>query len=272
MSESSSSVSEGDRDAGGGSSIELSVPITDDSLFKYGATSPILNVLSDNPDLKLSIRQLASLVDYTPRSTRDAVAVLEANNLVVLHQEENAKRAQINRSKLSKAEDPILSIPQTEFQFPVRLAKRLLEEELGDLLGILLFGSVARGEADRTSDIDLWVLVEDDGAEQQHTVNKLASELGEVSIPAAVPGRAITENSDTVAEESPQLDVPEWDQLERSIAPEQGQRYNFEFIVETPATILSQQDRVDEELFVEGITLVESEELRRVKRVVLNDD
>ena len=48
---------------------------------------------------------------------------------------------------------------------------------------------------------------------------------------------------------------------------------SFELIVETPASILGQSDRVaPEKLFGEGITLRSTETLERVKREVITDE
>lgn len=45
------------------------------------------------------------------------------------------------------------------------------------MVGIVLYGSVARGDADRRSDIDLWVLVEDSRMENQRTANHVRQAL-----------------------------------------------------------------------------------------------
>jgi len=45
----------------------------------------------------------------------------------------------------------------------VREAIDALVGRLNDILDVLVYGSVARGEADRQSDVDIWVLVREDG-------------------------------------------------------------------------------------------------------------
>ncbi|ELZ76295.1 nucleotidyltransferase [Haloferax gibbonsii ATCC 33959] len=72
-----------------------------------------------------------------------------------------------------------LQIPQSEFQPPVRTATNELVENLDGVIGILLYGSVARGNADRLSDIDLWVLVEEDRMANQRTANRVRQDLEE---------------------------------------------------------------------------------------------
>jgi predicted nucleotidyltransferase len=95
---------------------------------------------------------------------------------------------------------------------------------------VLVFGSVARGRADRQSDIDLWVLAGD--RVEQHRANEVAKELGQ-------------ERFD-------------------------GDRYEFQILVETPETARSHGDRL-EDVFTDAITLVDSNVLREVKREVMGD-
>jgi predicted nucleotidyltransferase len=60
---------------------------------------------------------------------------------------------------------------------PVREAVDELRTELESIVGIALYGSVARGGADRRSDIDLWVLVEEDRMVAQRAANEVRQEL-----------------------------------------------------------------------------------------------
>ncbi|SFS66893.1 nucleotidyltransferase domain-containing protein [Halostagnicola kamekurae] len=250
-----------------GSSVELALPIRDGNLFKHTASSYILNFLSDNPDIHLSVRQLATVTPRTERAVLEAVNTLEANNLIRTFSEGNSRRVQINRDRLNRADDPILSIPQPEFQTPARIALQYLKQELEDIRGVVLFGSTARGEGDRTSDLDLWVLVGGDHMNQRHRANKLGKHLGELRIPSSI-GVSNAENADVAAN---------WEaikeRLESDDVPPSAERYSFEIIVETPQSILNQSERVDvEKLFGEGITLETSETLEQVKLEVLSDE
>jgi hypothetical protein len=65
-----------------GSSIGLALPIRDSDLFKHSASTHVLNFLSDNPDINVSIRQLSTVTPLSERATREAVNVLEANDIV----------------------------------------------------------------------------------------------------------------------------------------------------------------------------------------------
>ncbi|MBX0297918.1 nucleotidyltransferase domain-containing protein [Halomicroarcula sp. F27] len=105
--------------------------------------------------------------------------VLSANNLVVESTESNQRLIQINRQRLSIPDEPILRIPQSEYHHPVKTAVTKLRENISDVVGIILYGSVARGDADRRSDIDLWVLTRTGRAESQREANAIARDLEE---------------------------------------------------------------------------------------------
>lgn len=251
-----------------GASVELALPIRNSELFKHSASTYILNFLSDNPDINVSIRQLSTVTPLSERATREAVDVLEANELIETFHKGNARRVTINRARLDKPDDPIRSIPQSHFQTPVRVAKHYIEDELSDLKGIILFGSVARGDADRQSDIDLWVLVGTDHMQQRHDANKLAQHLDGLQIP---PSIALSDATNADFDD-------EWGTIKETLEADDqnlasAQRYSFEILVETPQSIINQVDQVDaEKLFGEGITLQSTETLKRIKQEVLSDE
>ncbi|MFC7078325.1 nucleotidyltransferase domain-containing protein [Haloarcula halophila] len=162
-----------------GTSISLSIPPSDPSLFKHKATSDILLFLTNHRLSDFSLRELAAQVDHSPQTVRRAVDVLSANDLVVESSESNQRLVQINRQRLSVPDDPILRIPQAEYHQPVKAAVTKLRENISDVVGIILYGSVARGDADRRSDIDLWVLTRSGRAESQREANAVARDLEE---------------------------------------------------------------------------------------------
>lgn len=86
--------------------------------------------------------------------------------------------AGINQDRVTKPADPILGIPQEAFRKPVReFLERIKKEYSETLVGVILFGSVARGEADRASDIDIQVIVETEKLPVQRTLQKLRKEI-----------------------------------------------------------------------------------------------
>lgn len=218
-------------DGGGQSTIGLPVPAPDPDLFRHKATDDVLRLLLDNPYERVTIRELARLTDNSPQSVKRAVDVLEANRVIVTEVDGNRRLVGINRERVSKPDDPVLRIPQPEYHPPVRAALDRLREELDGVEGVLVFGSVARGRADRQSDVDLWVLV-GDRAGQQHRANEIATELGR-------------ERFD-------------------------GERYEFQILVESVESARGHGSRL-EDVFADAITLLDGDDLRDLKRAVVSD-
>ena len=163
-----------------GASISLSIPTSDPDLFKHKATNDVLLFLTNHGFSEFSLRELATQIDHSHQSVRRAVNVLSSNDLVTESLESNRRLVQINRQRLSIPDDPILRIPQLEYHQPVKAAVTELRENISDVVGIILYGSVARGEADRRSDIDLWVLTRYGRAESQREANTIARDLEEM--------------------------------------------------------------------------------------------
>jgi len=161
----------------GGSKIVLDVPAQDTNLFKSQAVHEVLSFLSRYHTSEFSITELTDAVDYSQPTISKAIDILAVNDLVTDHREGNTRLVQINRERLLHPDDPFLQIPQAEFHTPVRTAVDELVEQLDDIVGIVLYGSVARGDADRRSDIDLWVLVEEDRMANQRTANRIRQDL-----------------------------------------------------------------------------------------------
>ena len=157
--------------------VGLPIPTPDPNLFRHTATDDLLQLLLDTPYEQFTIRGLSRLTDNAAQSVKRAVDVLEANGLVVVEAEGNRRLVGINRTRVTKPDDSVLGIPQPEFQGPVRAALDRIRDELAEVHGVLVFGSVARGQADRRSDIDLWVLAGDRA--DQHRANELAKALGQ---------------------------------------------------------------------------------------------
>jgi predicted nucleotidyltransferase len=216
---------------GEGATITLAVPALDANLYRYEATNPVLHFLVDNPYANQTIRELSRLTDYSHPAVKNAVDVLAANDIIHVEAEGNQKQISINRSRITKPNDPILMVPQSEFHAPVREAVGQLRDTLNDIKGIIVFGSVARGTADRQSDIDLWVLVQDDRGTNQRQANEIATTLGD--------------------------------------EPFDGDRYEFQILVESARSALSVGDRLTE-ILISGITVVDTQTLRRFKQEVFS--
>jgi predicted nucleotidyltransferase len=162
-----------------GISISIPVPAQDANIFTHKATDDVLLFLSRHRFNEYSIGTVADRVGHPKQSVRRAVDMLTANDLIKESPEGNRRLIRINRDRLTVPDDPFLRIPQSEFHDPVRTAVDELTSVLDDVIGIVLFGSVARGEADRRSDIDLWVLVRKNRAANQRAANTVERDLEE---------------------------------------------------------------------------------------------
>ncbi len=160
-----------------GVSISVPVPAKEPMLYGKKASDDILLFLSRHRYDRFAQRELARRVEYPESTVRRTVDVLAENELVIHEYDGNRKLVGINRKRLSFPDDPILRIPQEEFQDPVAEAVEAITTRLGSVIGVVLYGSVARGEADRRSDIDLWVAVREDRAANQREANVIEKDL-----------------------------------------------------------------------------------------------
>ena len=244
--------------------LALPVPIRDGNLFKHSATADILHLLSQYPFSQYTHRELARRTDHNVNSIRSAVSVLEANDLVTVSQEGNARPVSINRTRLNRPENPVLSVPQEEFQLPVQVVVEAIHRELNGVRGIFLFGSVAQGTADRQSDIDLWILVENDRLQAQQQANQLSKRLSETVFPTThtlqTPDLAAV--TDLPSDADPVACLPE---------TAHGDRFEFEILVETPESIVNRADERMTEILTEGIVLYRTETLTEVVDTVIED-
>lgn len=215
----------------GGAYIRLPVPLGTPEAFRHGATADILHLLIDNPDRDFTNRELHRITEHGLGGVNAAVNVLDALGVVDVDRSGRANAVRINPDMLVKPDDPLTMIPQSEYQAPVREILSQLEERLGENVAVVLFGSVARGTADRTSDIDLFVVVEDNRMEAQREAHGVEQEIGD-------------------------------DQFD-------GDRYEPHIIVETAASAAT-HDRI-EEILAEGLTLRATPALTEVKEEVFDN-
>ena len=216
-----------------GLQILLDIPSRTNDLFGSAATDEILSFLSRNHTEEFSISDLVEAVDYSQPSISKAVTTLSENDLVVERREGNTRWVQINHDRLHVPDDPYLQIPQSEFQEPVRAAVAELCDELNGVIGIVLYGSVARGEADRRSDIDIWVLVDEDRMANQRAANRVKQLL-----------------------EDKQFD---------------GGRYEYEIDVEAIQAVPKYVSEI-EEVLGDGIVVHETEQFQTVRNMIFHGD
>ena len=213
-----------------GSYVRLPVPLGDPDAFRYGATADILHILVDNPERGFTNRELHRVTGKGMSSVNAAVDTLETLGVITVDQSGRANAVRMDAEMLVKADDPVTTIPQSEYHAPVRAILTSLEKRIGDDVGVVLFGSVARGTADRTSDIDLVVVVDEERMHAQREAHT----------------------------------------VEQEIADEQfdGDRYEAHIIVE-PKGSAENHDRISE-ILTEGLTLRDSQALDAVKQGVMS--
>jgi predicted nucleotidyltransferase len=199
----------------------------------------VLELLIRNPFRGFSVRQLRDVTDNGSKTTTRAVDLLQQLELVRVDETGRSKRVRLNRERATIPDEPLFALPQDEFREPVRAFAERAREAVPSFSALVLFGSVARGEADRRSDVDVWILVDDDDAllRARRAATDIATDLGEQRF------------------------------------GDEGHRYEFEVLVESAESAVSHVDAEDgiEEVLTEGVVIEDSDLLGRVKDVVLGD-
>ncbi|QLH76371.1 nucleotidyltransferase domain-containing protein [Halosimplex rubrum] len=213
-----------------GAYVRLPVPLGDTDAFRHGATGDVLHVLVDNPERTFTNRGLHRVTGRGLGGVNAAVDTLEALGVVDVDRSGRANAVRADPEMLVTPDDPVTVVPQSEFHAPIRAVLSRLDARIGEPIGVVLFGSVARGDADRTSDIDLFVVVEDGRMDAQRAAHD----------------------------------------IERAMADERidGERYEPHIVVETRESAPG-HDRIDDVL-TEGVTLRETPALDAVKREVFD--
>lgn len=157
--------------------IELPLPVTEPAAFTHTATAEILHVLAENPGEAFSNRELHRLTGRGLGNVNAAVESLGALGLVRIQKDGRANQVRIDDDALVRPSDPVTIIPQSAYHQPVREILTLMDDRLDTEVGVVLFGSVARGDADRASDIDLFVVVPDDRMQAQHAAHEIEDEV-----------------------------------------------------------------------------------------------
>lgn len=223
-------ITESDRN---GTGVFVSVPLPSERIFRYAAMDDILGLLVRNPHQEFRVRQLREITGHGGKTVSNALGLLQELDLVSTTHRGKSKLVRVNRDRLEKPDDPILAIPQEEFRDPIRTYLLELEDRELDTAGVVLFGSVARGRADRTSDVDVLIVVGDDPTTARREVQAARQ-----------------------AVESRRFD---------------GERYEFQVLVESVESARQYGPKLHE-IFAEGIVLFGSDRLETVKREVFDGE
>jgi predicted nucleotidyltransferase len=124
-----------------------------------------------------------------------------------------------------------MQIPQDEFRTPIRALLTELQAVFDQLVGVIVFGSVARGEADRASDIDVLVIADGETVDVRRTAHEVRQAI-----------------------ESQRFD---------------GERYTFQVMAESVDSAKNYGEKL-QTIFSEGIVLFETNELEQVREAVFD--
>jgi predicted nucleotidyltransferase len=213
--------------------LELHLPLPDEQVFRYQAMGEIVQLVSENPTREFGNRELRTLTGYAGPSVTKSLDLLQQLSVLTSRTEGNRTLYSINSDILHESADPLLTIQQKEFRQPIKALIENSLNELDSIVGIIVFGSVARGEADRASDIDCLVLVENEVVKARRRLQDVITTL----------------------------------QQQRF----DGERYVFETLVESVQTASNRGAEL-RPIFQEGIVVQETETLDRVRDTVFSPE
>jgi predicted nucleotidyltransferase len=213
------------------SGIWISIPLPEERVFRNQAIEDILLLLTRNPSEEFTVSQLREITDHGGDTVATALDILEAINLIQTQRNGRKKLIRANQERIHNPDDKIAQIPQKQFRTPIKAFLSELEEQDIEAIGVILFGSVARGEADRASDIDILIIVEDNAVKARREAQEVRQ-----------------------AVESQKFD---------------GDRYEFQVMVETVDSTKNYGSKLHE-IFSEGIVLDDLRTLGDVKQGVFS--
>jgi len=165
--------------------IKISIdayPDADTDVFRVRAADDILRLLADSHETEFTIPELVDATDVTRSTVWRALDLLKSIGAVQIRETPQRNYVSINPDRLEKG-DPILAIPQSEFHAPIRAFVDRVQatvtsvDDINELLGIVVFGSVARGKADRQSDIDCFVVIDGNRTTARSRITDVVAEL-----------------------------------------------------------------------------------------------
>jgi predicted nucleotidyltransferase/biotin operon repressor len=207
-------------------------------VFRIEAADDILRLLADAHEAEFTIPELVDATGASRSTVWRAIDLLDSIGAIRVRETPQRNYVAINSDRLNK-DDPVLAIDQPAFHDPIRaFVKRVRTaiadaDDVGPVVGIVVFGSVARGEADRRSDIDLFVVVEGDRTTARRVVTDVVADL-----------------------QSQRFD---------------GERFAFEPYVESVESARRAGSKLDE-IFEEGVTVYGTETLESLRKTVIADE
>jgi len=214
-----------------GNGVYVQFPLPEERLFRNQATEDVLLLFVRNPHSEFSVTQIRDITGHGGDTIQTALTVLKAANILESQKEGRKKMISANRDRIRNPDDPVLSIPQEEFRDPVREFLKNLEDVEAAIVGVILFGSVARGEADRASDIDLQVIVDGKLTKARRDIHDVRQKVENMKF--------------------------------------EGDRYEIQALVESVESAESYGEKL-QEIFREGIKLRETDLLEEVREEIFD--
>jgi predicted nucleotidyltransferase len=216
-----------------GSGVFVPFPLPDVRLFRNQAIEDVLLLFVRNPHETFTVTELRDVTGAGGDTIATAIEVLEAADIIETRREGRKKLIEANKDRFENPDDPLLSVPQEAFRTPIEAFLDRIEDVETTIVGVVLFGSVARGEADRASDIDLQVIVDGDLVGARRELHDVRQDI-----------------------ENERFD---------------GDRYAFQLLVESVESVENYGEKL-QEVFSEGIVLEGSERLTELKRGVFSGE
>jgi predicted nucleotidyltransferase len=213
-----------------GRGVYLRMPLPEQQVFRYEAMDDILELLVRNPEIEFGVTQLREVTGHGGETVSRALDLLKELELVEIRHEGQRRLVEANPKRARFHSFGLNEVPE-KFYGPVYAFLKLQEQALEGLKGIVLFGSIARGEADRRSDIDLFVLVDENATATRRSVQDIVQQLEEQRF--------------------------------------DGDRYDYHVVTESIESALNYHDRL-RPIFSEGIVLYETDDLHRVKEAIFD--
>ena len=207
-------------------------------IFRNSAADTVLRLLVDAHETEFTIPELVDVTGVARSTVWRAVELLDWLGVVRIRETPQRNYVSIDPARLEK-DDPILALEQPEFHEPVRTFVAEVRTAVSDtgnleaLVGVVVFGSVARGKADRASDIDLFVVVNGDRTSARRRVTDVISDLSERRF--------------------------------------DGDRFDFEPYVESVQSARRAGPKL-REIFEEGVTVYGDERLQSIRKEVFADE
>jgi Nucleotidyltransferase domain. len=217
--------------------LHVPFPFGEEQVLRYQAAEDILELAIRNPFREFSVRQLRDITNNGSKTTTYAIDSLQRLGLVCTDESGRSRDVRLNREQVTLPDEPLFVLPQDDFREPVREFVERARADVPAFSALIIFGSVARGEAGRQSDIDTWILIDDEDnlLQARRTATRIAADLSDRQF------------------------------------GESGDQYKFEVLVESVESAVSHSEADDgvKTVLSEGVVIEHSKALAQIKDVVL---